>query len=119
MQINYSIQKGKINKAGLTPLRCRITYEKARKQFSTGLFIKPDHWNKEKQKVLEKADNSEYVNKQMSLIKQQLSQAFLMLQIQQKYFDVDDIYKMYNGEEIKKEYGVIAAYDEHNTYYKN
>jgi integrase/recombinase XerD len=118
MKINYSIQKGKTNKAGLTPLRCRITYKKSRKQFSTGLFINPDYWIKEKQKVLEDAENCEYVNKQISLIKQKLGQAFLMLQIQQKSFDVDDIYKLYNGEDIKKEFGVIAAYSEHNTYYK-
>lgn len=55
---------------------CRITYEKSRKQFSTGLFINPAYWNKEKQKVLDKAENSDFVNKQMSLIKQQLGQAF-------------------------------------------
>ena len=41
-----------------------------------------------------------------------------MLQIQQKPFDVDDIYKLYKGEDIKKEYGVMAVYEEHNTYYK-
>ena len=118
MKILFFIKPQKTNKAGLTSILCRITFNKTRKQFSTGLSIKPEYWNKEKQKVLEKADNSEYINKQMSLIKQQLGQAFLMLQIQQKYFDVDDIYKKYNGEETKKELGVISAYGEHNTYYK-
>ena len=118
MKILFFIKTQKTNKAGLTPILCRITFNKTRKQFSTGLFINPEYWNKEKQKVLEKADNSEYVNKQMSLIKQKLGQAFLMLQIQQKSFDVDDIYKLYKGEDIKKEYGVIAVYAEHNSYYK-
>ena len=118
MKTLFLFIKQKTNKAGLTPIMCRITYEKSRKQFSTGLFINPDYWSKEKQKVLDKADNAEYINKQLSLIKQKLGQAFLMLQIQQKSFDVDDIYKLYKGEDIKKEYGVIAAYLEHNAYYK-
>lgn len=72
MKINYSIQKDKTNKAGLTPLRCRITYEKSRKQFSTGLFVNPDYWCKEKQKVIGDSENFEFVNKQLSLIKQKL-----------------------------------------------
>ena len=98
---------------------CRVTYEKSRKQFSTGLFINPDYWDKEKQKVLDKAENSEYVNKQMSLIKQQLGQAFLMLQIQEESFDVEDVYKIYCGEDTKKEMGVIVVYVEQNNYYRN
>ncbi|UZH56336.1 site-specific integrase [Salinimicrobium tongyeongense] len=118
MKTLFLIKKQKLNKAGLTPVICRITYEKSRKQFSTGLYINPDYWDREKQKVLKKAENSEYVNKQMSLIKQQLGQAFLMLQIHQNSFDVDDIYKKFKGEETKQELGVISAYDEHNDYYK-
>ncbi|WP_029034064.1 site-specific integrase [Salinimicrobium terrae] len=118
MKTLFLIINQKINKAGLTPIMCRITYEKSRKQFSTGLFINPDYWDREKQKVLDKAENSEYVNKQISLIKQKLCQAFLILQIQQGSFDVEDILKRYNGEETKKELGVITAYQEHNNYYK-
>lgn len=118
MKILFLIKKQKINKAGLTPVICRITYEKSRKQFSTGLFVNPDYWNKEKQKVLGNAENFEFLNKQLSLIKQELGQAFLMLQIQQNSFNVEDIYKKYRGEETKKELGVISAYEEHNDYYK-
>jgi integrase/recombinase XerD len=118
MKINYSIQKGKINKAGLTPLRCRITYEKSRKQFSTGIFINPSYWSKEKQKVLDDAENSRTVNSHLSLIKQKLGQAFLILQIQEESFDAEDIYKIYSGENVKKEMGVMAVYEEHNAYYK-
>ena len=118
MKILFLVKKQKLNKSGLTPVNCRITYEKSRKQFSTGLFINPDYWNKGKQKVLEKAENVEYLNKQISLIKQKLGQAFLMLQIRGEPFDVDDVYKIYSGDNIKKEMGVIAAYEEHNIYYK-
>ena len=118
MKILFLIKKQKLNRAGLTPVICRITYEKYRKQFSTGLFINPDYWNKEKQKVRDKTQNAENINTQLSLIKQKLGQAFLMLQIQEKSFDVDDIYKIYCGEDTKKELGAIAVYIEHNAYYK-
>ena len=118
MKILFLIQSNKINKAGLTSLWCRITYNKTRKQFSTGTYIKPDYWDKEKQKVLDEAENAKTVNSQISLIKQKLGQAFLMLQIQGGSFDVDDVYKIYCGEETKKEMGVIAVYVEHNNYYK-
>ena len=118
MKITFLIQKGKTNKAGLAPLRCRVTIEKQRKQFSTGIFINPDHWSQEKQKVLDNGENHKIINSQISLIKQKLGQAFLMLQIQEETFDVEDIYKIYRGENVKKEMGVMAVYEEHNTYYK-
>ncbi len=41
-----------------------------------------------------------------------------MLQIQGDSFDVEDVYKIYCGEDTKKEMGVIAVYVEHNNYYK-
>ena len=118
MKITFLLQKGKTNKTGLTPLRCRVTIDKQRKQFSTGIFIHSDHWSQEKQKVLEEAENAKTVNSQISLIKQKLGQAFLMVQIQEEPFDVEDIYKIFSGENVKKEMGVMAVYEEHNTYYK-
>ena len=41
-----------------------------------------------------------------------------MLQIQEEPFDVEDVYKIYSGENVKKEMGVMTVYEEHNTYYK-
>ena len=94
---------GNINKIGKCVIRCRITYNKQRKEFSTGLFINPDHWNSKKQKVLEDAEHSEYTNTQLSLIINKMNQAFLLLQIQENSFTVEDIYALYKGEKIKKE----------------
>lgn len=118
MKILFFIKSQKINKSGLTPILCRITNKRFRKEFSLGLFINPFYWNKEKQKVLSTVDNSEYLNKQLSLIKQKLGQAYLMLQIQGNPFDVEDVYKIYCGKDTKKEMGIITVYVEHNTYYK-
>jgi len=39
LNIRYIIISKRLNKSGLAPLRCRITYNKRRKEFATGLFI--------------------------------------------------------------------------------
>ena len=43
--------KAKTNSKGKCPIKCRITFNKTRKEFSTGLFIKPEHWNSKTQFV--------------------------------------------------------------------
>jgi hypothetical protein len=78
------------------------------------MYIKPKDWDKDKQKVLEETENFKTINSQISLIKQKLGRAFLMLQIQGGSFDVDDVSKIYFGVDTKKEMGVIAIYTEHN-----
>jgi integrase/recombinase XerD len=118
MKILFLIQNSKLNKRGTTPIRCRVTIDKTRKEFSTGIFVRPEDWDRDKQKLLDDAENSKTVNSQISLIRQKLGQAFLMLQIKGDSFDVDDVYKIYSGEDTKKEMGVIAVYVEHNNYYK-
>lgn len=118
MKTLFLIQKTRTNKRGTTSIMCRITIDKSRKEFSTGIFVRPEFWSKEKQKVLYEAENAKAVNSQLSLIEQKLSQAFLMLQIQEEPFDVEDVYNIYSGVNIKKEMGVMAVYEEHNAYYK-
>ena len=54
------------------------------------------------------------LNAQVSLISQQINEAFLWLQITSKAFDVDDIYRKYKGEDIKEEITILGAYDLHN-----
>ena len=81
----FLLETTKINKKGLCPLKCRITYSKKRKMFSIGLFINPCHWNSKKQKTFILDDNN-YLNNQLSLIKQEINQAFLCLQVNSKNF---------------------------------
>ncbi|AZJ35242.1 site-specific integrase [Tenacibaculum singaporense] len=115
IHILFFIQKNRINKRGNSPMRCRITYNKQRKDFSTGLFINPNYWDSKKQKLLSKAENSEIVNTQLSLISQKINEAFLLLQLQQDNFDVDDIYSQYKGENIRTEKTLLELYDLHNN----
>ena len=111
LNILYTINKSKENSKGLCGITCRLTYLKKRKQFSTGLFINPSFWNNKQQLVKPPEPDSELINTQLSLIKTKLSQAFLMLQIKESSLTVEDIYTVYKGEKIEKEYNVIEFFE--------
>ena len=114
LSILFLLQKVRINKQGKCPIRCRVTYLKTRKIFSTGLFINPDYWDSGKQKALPLNKENTILNNKLSLIHQQIDKAFLMLQILPNDFDVDDIYRKYKGEDSKEEITILGAYDLHN-----
>lgn len=103
-----------MNKKGDCPIRCRITFYKKRKEFSTGLFINPNYWNSKKQKVFIPEDNN-FLNNQLSLINQKINQAFLFLQVNEIVFDVDDIYLQYKGVSIKAQKSILEVFELHNT----
>ena len=86
MKILFLLQTARLNKRGLASIKARLTINKSRKEFSTGIFIPPKHWNRDNQKVFEEAENSQTINSEISLIKQKLRQAFLMLQIHNESF---------------------------------
>ena len=114
LSILFLLQKVRINKQGKCPIRCRLTYLKTRKIFSTGIFINPDLWDSGKQKALPDSKENTILNNKLSLISHQINEAFLMLQILPNDFDVDDIYRKYRGEDSKEEITILGAYDLHN-----
>lgn len=113
INILFVINRGKLNKANQCPLSCRITYERQRKPFAIGLFINPDNWNAQKQKAIPPNTEHNQINTQLSLIKQNINQAFLFLQVQEKNFDVDDIYRQYKGENIKEDKSIMEIFNLH------
>lgn len=115
MNILYLLYKSKLNSQGKCPIRCRITYNKQRKEFSSGIFIKPLHWNATAQLVEPPEPDEEIINTQLSLIKTKLSQAFLFLQVRGTDFSVNDIYNKYIGETPKIDYGVLEVYNLHTA----
>jgi site-specific recombinase XerD len=114
ISILFLLNKVKMNKKGLCPIRCRITYQKKRKIFSTGQFINPEHWSSSLQLAKPPNPENKIINMQLSLISQKINEAFLMLQVQPEDFDVDDIYRKYKGEDVKTEITILGAYDLHN-----
>ena len=73
----------KTNSKGMCPIRCRITYKKVRKDFSTGKFINTKNWDCKQQVVKPQEPDAELINTQLSLIKTKLSQAFLFLNVKE------------------------------------
>jgi site-specific recombinase XerD len=114
LSILFVLQKVKTNKKGECPLRCRLTFSKNRREFSTGIFINPENWDSGKQKASPQNNENIILNNKLSLIHQQIDKAFLMLQILPNDFDVDDIYRKYKGKDSKEEITILGAYDLHN-----
>ncbi|WP_205853572.1 phage integrase SAM-like domain-containing protein [Polaribacter filamentus] len=115
LSVLFVFQKIKMNKKGQCPIKCRITFLKSRKEFSTGIFINPDLWDSVKRKALPDSKENTILNNKLSLISHQINEAFLMLQILPNDFDVDDIHKKYRGKDSKEEITILEAYDLHNS----
>jgi len=114
LTILFLLETTKINKKGLCPLKCRITFLQRRKQFATGLFINPDHWNSKKQIAIIPNDEN-YLNNQLSLMKQKVNQAFLFLQVNSKSFDAGDVYLQFKGENTKENKTLLEVFTLHNN----
>lgn len=111
LNILFIVSKTKLNKKGKCPIRCRLTYNKTRNHFSTGQFVNPKHWDGKQQLVKPPEPDSDYINNQLSLIKTKINKAFLLLQVKEISFTVDDIYRLYKGEKLTKEYNVVEYFE--------
>ena len=114
IRVLFIIALNRIKKNNKAPIYCRITYNKRRKKFSTGLFINPKYWSSSQQLAKPQNTQNNIINTQLSLISQKINEAFLMLQVLTNVFDVDDIYRKYKGEDVKTEITILGAYDLHN-----
>lgn len=113
LNILFVLNKRRINKKGMCTILCRLTFRKQRKEFATGLFVNPDYWNSKKQKAFIPNDK-ENLNNQLSLIKNKINQVFLYLRVNEKNFDVEDVYLKYKGKETKKEKTILETFKLHN-----
>ncbi|SEQ20656.1 site-specific integrase [Epilithonimonas lactis] len=110
LSILFLLRRNKINSRGLCPIECRITLDKQRKPFSTGIFINPKNWDSNKQLTRPPNEENNNTNNQLSLIKNKINQAFLFLQVKDEPFDASDIYNQYAGKTTTKEYALIEYY---------
>lgn len=97
ISILFYLQKVRINKQNKCPIRCRITYLKKRKEFSIGVFATPSSWDNKQQKVKPPNSENDIINSKLSLIKQKVDKAFLLLQMEGNDFNVADVYSQYKG----------------------
>ncbi len=111
----FLLQKTRINKQGKCPIRCRITFNHKRKEFSSGLFIDPIRWNSKKQKAIPTGKENDIINTKISLIKNKIDQAFLFLDVNEKSFDVEDVYLKYVGKTTKSTKTLLEVFELHNN----
>ena len=73
LYIRFILRSSDLNMKGFSTIRCRLTYNKNRKDFSTGITVNPDYWDPKKQRLLDQSDQEEIVNIQLSLIENKIS----------------------------------------------
>ncbi len=56
----------------------------------------------------------EIVNMRISLIENKISKAFLMLQIREELFSVQDIFDAFQGNTLNQDMGIVEVWDLHN-----
>lgn len=117
MKILFLIQRSKINKRGFVPIMCRLTHKKQRKEFSTGIMVRPKDWIGSERK-LKSSSGNDIKNSELEIIHQQIHKAYLLLEVRDIPFDLEDVLKIYRGETLNQDLGVIQAYVKHNRYYK-
>ncbi|WP_179374417.1 site-specific integrase [Winogradskyella wichelsiae] len=115
LRILFVIALNRIKKNNQAPIFCRITYNQKRKQFATGISLDPKDWDRKKQIVNASDSNSKEINTKLSLIKQKINQAFLLLQVNNESFDVEDIYLQYAGKNVKANKTLLEVFELHNN----
>nr|WP_315160833.1 site-specific integrase [uncultured Flavobacterium sp.] len=111
--ILFVISANKTNQKGLCPLNCRITLNKERKQFTTGLFVNPNNWENKFQKVNSRDSNYKFINTQIEQIQIKINNIALVFQLQDENCTLDNIYNRYIGVEIKKKEYVLSYYKQY------
>ncbi|GGZ56369.1 site-specific integrase [Mesonia mobilis] len=98
ISILFFLQKSRINKQDKCPIRCRITYNKKRQEFATGIFVEIKNWNINKKKT-----TNESLNDKLIVIESGINSAFLKLKLSGEHFDVSDVLKTFRGEKSNKD----------------
>ena len=109
----FYLNRAKTNQKEFCPIYCRITYLKKRKQFSTGQFVNPIHWNSKQQKAVKHSLNNEHINLQLELISNEIRKVFLQLQLSGVEYKVDDIFISYLGKPVLQDYGMVQYFKEY------
>lgn len=108
--ILFVINTAKSNQKGLCPINCRLTLNKVRKQFATGLFVNPNYWESKLQKVTIQEANHKYINAQLERIQVKIYNIALVFQLQGIELKLDNIFSEYKGIPIKKEEYILSCY---------
>lgn len=112
LSIRFILNAAKTNKRGTCPLKCRITYKKKRKEFSTGEFVSHSEWDSKKQQADPSSIANEQVNTQLQIIAAKIKKEYLKLQLSEYEFTTDDIFQHYLGKPPRQETYLIDYFKE-------
>lgn len=107
----FYLNKSKVNSKGVCPIKCRLTYNKKRKEFSIGEYINPLEWNAKKQHASSKTIANQQINLQLEIITANIKKAHLQLQLLDDAFGVEEIFAKYLGKTVKNEEYVISYFE--------
>lgn len=112
--ITFIIAKSRINKNGLCPLRCRITYKGEKHEFSTGEFIKPEHWHSKLQTAKPTSvQENQKINTSINLIRNKINQSFLLLSHSNSSFSLNDLTDKLKPQPKEQVKTIISFFDEY------
>jgi integrase len=105
--------KNRKNKKNQSPLFCRITLNGNRKQISTGINIESEHWDNKNQVILKSHKSAILYNSQLDKIKSKINSIYMILQLQENIFSIEDIHGKYLGKELKKSEFILSYYKQY------
>lgn len=105
--------KNRKNKKNQSPLFCRLTLNGKRKQLSTGINIESEHWDTKNQVILKSHKSAILYNSQLDKIKSKVNSIYMILQLQENLFSIEDIHDKYLGKELKKSEFILSYYKQY------
>ncbi|BAO55001.1 site-specific integrase [Nonlabens marinus] len=111
LYIRFFAVLSKQNKRGYCPIRCIISFNKASKKFSTGIFIDPSNWSKDDQTVTEGDVDHIAKNGLLQTISSKLQRIELELQLESQLININAIYDRYKGVNRQSAISVTEFYD--------
>lgn len=105
--------KNRKNKKNQSPLFCRLTLNGNRKQLSTGINIESEHWDTKNQVILKSHKSAILYNSQLDKIKSKINSIYMILQLQENIFSIEDIHGKYLGKELKKSEFILSYYKQY------
>lgn len=108
LKIRFILYKSRRTINGNAPIHCRITYNKMRKSFATGLSTNQKDWNSKSQR----SEQDEIINQNLEVIKRKLEEIELYLKIKNDDFGVDSILEMFHNKPKENSRTLISFYKE-------
>jgi site-specific recombinase XerD len=117
--ILYYLPSGKISKAGLATIYCRLTINGSRVSFSTKKLVHPKKWDTINQRVFNVHDDSRIINPYLNLLTNKIYESQFKLESLNMKISAAAIKQMLSGEQDKNSKSLFRIFEEHNNKMKS